>query len=92
MEKKGIIRPSNVRVRQSSLSMPPTSPKKTNSTEELPAPRESYDRKEIIAVHNDPEQENQIYMLIYRHFPMENDIMGVLQKTFVKFSSLKVLR
>ncbi|GJQ85549.1 hypothetical protein Trydic_g10848 [Trypoxylus dichotomus] len=48
--------------------------------------------REICAVYNDPEKEGCINMLIYKHFPMEDAIMGALQKTLIKFTTLKTLR
>lgn len=56
------------------------------------SPSRTKEKYEIVAIYNDAENEGCINMLIYKDFPMENEIMGVLQKTLVRFSTLKVLR
>lgn len=47
---------------------------------------------EIYAIYNDPDRDGSIDALIYSHFPLEDEVMGVLQKTMLQFWSLKLLK
>ncbi|KAK9708378.1 Leucine rich repeat [Popillia japonica] len=66
--------------------------RKTQSTYVMKGQQYPSKKYEIYAIYNDPDRDGSIDALIYSHFPLEDEVMGVLQKTMLQFWSLKLLK